>query len=174
MSSGKAFRVSEAEKSPLVVEEKRDQEGLAESVRAALELSIINAYAQGFQLLDAASKEEGWNLNLSEIARIWRGGCIIRSELLKPYQKMFAGDQSAAQSVRDRFAPDLQKKWRNIVSLGALRGIPLPAMSASLSYYDSYRTARLPQNLIQAQRDLFGAHTFQRMDMEGVFHVEWE
>lgn len=174
MSSAKAFRVLEAERTPLKVSVAKKDPDLVSHIRSALECSIINSYAQGFQLLATASEAEKWNLNLSEIARIWRGGCIIRSALLKESQLMFTGDAESAARVRERFSAEHQKAWRSVVALGALRGIPLPAMSASLSYYDAFRTARLPQNLVQAQRDLFGAHTFQRVDKEGIFHVDWE
>ncbi len=174
ISSAKAFRVEQSKSSPLSVQPHEDMADLIAQVRTALSLSVANAYAQGFQLLEAASKEHNWNLDMSEIARIWRGGCIIRSTLLQHYQKMFAGDPTAATFIRNKFSPDAQLQWRLIVALGALRGIPLPAMSASLSYFDAYRTERLPQNLIQAQRDFFGAHTFERMDKEGAFHSDWK
>jgi len=146
---------------------------LAQCVRAAYELSVLNTYAQGFQLLSVPSDNEKWGLSLSEIARIWRGGCIIRAGILCQWQQMFAGDPQAAEIVRERFAGERQRQWRKLVAFALLRGIPIPALAASLTYFDGYRTERLPQNLTQAQRDLFGAHTYERLDREGTFHTEW-
>lgn len=174
MSSAKDFRVMQAKATPLQVDDiPVDRNELIEDVRTALELSMLNVYAQGLQLLTEASKAEGWNLNISEICRIWRGGCIIRSAMTEWYQKAFAGDREAGLALRARFDRERQVQWRHTVALGVLRGIPLPAMSSALWYYDSYRTERLPQNLIQAQRDFFGAHEFQRTDREGNVHVQW-
>ncbi len=174
VSSGKDFRMQQAQRDELFGDETYRLESFTEAVRTALELSVINAYAQGFQLLSVASQAEGWELNIGEICRIWRGGCIIRSNLLPLYQRMFAGDTFAADAVRQRFGKPEQLQWRHVVALGALHAIPLPAMAASLSYYDAYRTARLPQNLIAAQRDIFGAHGYERLDKPGSFHTEWE
>jgi 6-phosphogluconate dehydrogenase len=174
MSSAKEFRVMQAKATPLQVDDiPVDRSELLSDVRDALELSMLNVYAQGLQLITEASKAEGWNLNVSDICRIWRGGCIIRSSMTEMYQKAFAGDRDAGLALRERFNKDRQVNWRRTVALGALRGIPLPAMSSTLWYYDSYRTERLPQNLIQAQRDFFGAHEFQRTDKEGSFHHHW-
>jgi 6-phosphogluconate dehydrogenase len=173
VSSGKDFRVQQSNKDSLAIDDKASLSDVAESVRTALELSVINTYAQGFQLLAAASDTEKWNLNLSEIARIWRGGCIIRSALLEHFQAMFTGDRKAAETVRARFSAENQRAWRRTVAFGALRALPLPAHAASLQYYDAYRTARLPQHIIQALRDLFGAHGFERTDKQGTFHVDW-
>lgn len=173
VSSAKNFRVEQAESSHLYADDSYRLEHFSQAVGVALELSVINAYAQGLQLLSVASAAEGWSLNISEICRIWRSGCIIRSALLPQFQAMFAGDSAAADGIRARFGKEQQLQWRHVVAMGPLHAIPLPAMSASLSYYDGYRTARLPQNLIAAQRDLFGAHGFERLDREGSFHVEW-
>lgn len=173
VSSGKDFRTMMSKGNPLHPVD-ADTKDLAKHVETALSLSVANAYAQGFQLMTEASKEKNWNLNMSETARIWRGGCIVRSVLLKSYQKMFAGDKDAAEFIRIKFSKDAQYSWRSVVAHGALRGIPLPAMSASLSYFDAYRTERLPQNIVQAQRDFFGAHTYERLDKPGTFHTEWE
>ncbi len=174
LSSAKEFRVTQSKATPLQVDDiPVDRTELINDVRNALELSMLNAYAQGLQLLSEASKAEGWNLNISEICRIWRGGCIIRSAMTEWYQKAFAGDREAGLALRERFNKERQINWRRTVALGALRGIPLPAMSSALWYYDSYRTERLPQNLIQAQRDFFGAHEFERTDKEGKFHHHW-
>ncbi len=174
ISSGKAFRIDESARWKLATIDQDLPKNFTECVMTALELSISNTYGQGFVLMSVASKEEGWNLNAPEIARIWRGGCIIRSGMLPIYQKVFMGDPEAAKFMVGRFTAERQKEWRSIVALGAQKAIPLPALSASLSYFDAYRTERLPQNLIQAQRDFFGAHTFERLDKEGSFHVQWE
>lgn len=174
MSSAKAFRVQQAGATPLKIEDiPVDRTELIANVRTALELSMMNAYAQGFQLLSEASKQQSWNLNIPEIARTWMGGCIIRSSMVDMYRKAFAGDRDAGFALRARFDGQNQIDWRHVVALGALRGVALPAMSSALWYYDAYRTARLPQNLIQAQRDFFGAHTFERTDKDGSFHHQW-
>ena len=141
--------------------------------RDAYLCASICSYLQGFDLLKAASEDHKWDLQLSEIARIWRGGCIIRSGFLPLFQEFFA-DAGAHQKIFDLFLGKTQQHWRNFVSLAAERGIPTPAMSASLAYYDTIRRKRLPQNLVQAQRDFFGAHTYERTDREGVFHTHWE
>ncbi len=151
-----------------------DARDVAAMTRSALELCIILSYIQGFELIRQASDERGWKIDLSEVARIWRGGCIIRSTLLPTFQKGFsAQDGSARKALADRFAGKRQQNWRQLLALAIGNGIPVPAMSASLAYYDSCHRDRLPTNLIQAQRDLFGAHTFQRTDKEGVFHANW-
>lgn len=174
MSSAKAFRVQQAGATPLKIDDiPVDRTELIANVRTALELSMLNAYAQGFQLLSEASKQQNWNLNIPEIARTWMGGCIIRSSMVDMYRKAFAGDRDAGFALRARFDGQNQIDWRHVVALGALRGVALPAMSSALWYYDAYRTARLPQNLIQAQRDFFGAHTFERTDKDGSFHHQW-
>lgn len=173
LSGAKEFRDMQSKATPLIVDTITvDRTELIGDVRMALELSMLNVYAQGLQLISEASKQEGWNLHIPEICRIWRGGCIIRSSIVELYQKAFAGDRETGLALRARFAEG-QTVWRHVVALGALRGIPLPAISSSLWYYDTYRTARLPQNLIQAQRDFFGAHGFERLDKEGSFHAEW-
>jgi len=146
-------------------------EKLTSRVRIALELSMICAYTQGFELLKVASAEKGWNLDFSGIARIWRGGCIIRSTFLKVLQQAYAASDS--NEMYARFDGERQLDWRRVVAIGTGRGIPLPAMSASLAYYDALRRERLPQNLIQAQRDFFGAHTYERVDKKGTFHTDW-
>lgn len=150
---------------------------LASQVRVALELSTIIAYHQGFQLMAAASKEYGWQLNLGEVARIWRGGCIIRSALLSHLQEAWGTDKKKARAARGtltaRFRGERQLDWRHVVDFSTSRGVPAPCFCAALSYFDSVRKERLPQNLIQAQRDFFGAHGYQRTDKEGEFHTKW-
>ncbi len=175
VSSGKDFRVSTAAQAkPETIGSAADKKQLLADVRRALDCSILNDYAQGFELIRAADQAEKWGVNRSEVARIWRGGCIIRSAVTEEYQHAFAGDKEASKRLRERCQGEAQKAWRRVVAYGASMAIPLPAMSASLSYFDGYRTANLPQNLLQAQRDLFGAHTYRRVDQPGVYHADWK
>jgi len=150
---------------------------LVNKIRDALYCSKICAYAQGMSLLKAASDRYNYAFNLSEIARIWKGGCIIRAKLLESIQTAYQQNPDLPnllvapefkQAILDR-----QQAWREVVSVAAQVGIPTPALSASLHYFDGYRHDRLPQNLTQAQRDYFGAHTYERVDKPGVFHTEW-
>ena len=154
-----------------------DTKVFVDQVRDALYCSKICSYAQGMALLSAASKAEGYNLNLSEISRIWKGGCIIRAGFLNKIKDAFKAEPNLAnlllapefkQTILDR-----QAAWREVISQAAKMGIPVPAFSASLDYFDSYRRGNLPQNLTQAQRDYFGAHTYERTDKTGSFHTEW-
>ena len=148
-----------------------------EMVRDALYASKIISYAQGMELLRAASKVYDWNLNLSDIATIWRGGCIIRARFLNRIVEAYQRDPALHNLLLDRYFTrairKAQRSWRVVVSTAIKHGVPVPAFSASLAYYDSYRSARLPANLLQAQRDFFGAHTYERIDKPGVFHTEW-
>ncbi len=171
ISSAKEFRKTESKRYKLF---KIKTSTSIKEIEMALELSILNAYAQGFQLLFVAGQNEKWNLNISEICRIWRGGCIIRSEVLPLYQKIFAGNKKTADKIRKKFNEKNQKSWRRVVAIAAQNAIPIPAMSASLHYFDAYRTEHLPQNLIQAMRDFFGAHGYERLDKKGSFHTDWE
>ncbi|MBT4917369.1 NADP-dependent phosphogluconate dehydrogenase [Candidatus Peregrinibacteria bacterium] len=145
--------------------------------QSSLEIGTLIAYAQGFELLMKASQEHNWNLDLSETSRIWRGGCIIRSNYLDLFQRIYSDKKPAAikavKEILEMVDGKPQKNWRKTVELGTAKGIPMPALSASLAYYDSIRKLRLPQNLIQAQRDLFGAHTYERIDKKGTFHTDW-
>ncbi len=154
-----------------------DQQTFINQVRDALYCSKICSYAQGMALMSAASQEFGFQLNLSEISRIWKGGCIIRAGFLDKIKKAFADDPKLPnlllapefkQTILDR-----QEAWRNVMATAAKIGVPVPAFSASLDYFDSYRREHLPQNLTQAQRDFFGAHTYERVDKDGSFHTEW-
>jgi 6-phosphogluconate dehydrogenase len=145
---------------------------------SALYASKICSYAQGMALLQEANKVYQYNLNLSEITRIWRGGCIIRARFLDDVSFVFKEDPRLQNLI---LAPifqeaiiSYQKAWREVVEAAVRLGIPIPAMTSSLAYFDSYRSSRLPANLIQAQRDYFGAHTYQRIDRAGVFHTIWE
>lgn len=154
-----------------------DVQALIGKVRDALYCSKICSYAQGMALLSKASDDFGYDLNLSECARIWKGGCIIRAGFLNKIKKAFKDDPKLPnllmapefiQTILDR-----QQAWREVICLAAQFGVAVPAFSASLDYFDSYRRDRLPQNLTQAQRDYFGAHTFERVDQSGTFHAEW-
>ncbi|UHD46316.1 NADP-dependent phosphogluconate dehydrogenase [Aureimonas altamirensis] len=153
-----------------------DKDGLNE-LEAALETAKIIAYAQGFAVLTAASAEHSWNLPLGEIARIWRAGCIIRSQFLDDITKAYDGAEPPANLLH---APEFvarvsagESALRRVVAKAALAGIAVPALAAALSYFDDYRRGRGTTNLTQAQRDLFGAHTFHRTDKDGVFHHQW-
>ncbi len=152
---------------------------LVKDVHDALYATKIVAYAQGCALLRAAGANYKWKIDLKEIARIWTGGCIIRARFLATMMKAFERNPALENLMLDEaIGADLQAAvpaWRKVVALAAAHGIPTPAMSAGLSYFDSYRTASLPQNLTQAQRDAFGAHTYQRSDApdEGFVHTDW-
>lgn len=150
---------------------------MIEAARRALYASTIASFAQTMALLAAASREYGYGLDLSEIARIWKGGCIIRSALLDLIQESYQGDAALPNLMVDPVVTAdlnrLQGGWRLVVLTARAYGLPCPALSASLDYFESYRHARLPANLIQGLRDYFGAHTYQRVDRPGTFHTEW-
>lgn len=154
-----------------------DKAEFIEKVRRALYLGKIVSYAQGFSQLCAASEEYKWDLNYGEIAKIFRAGCIIRAQFLQKITDAYAQDASIANLLLapyfKQIADEYQQALRDVVSYAVQNGIPTPTFSAAISYYDSYRSAVLPANLIQAQRDYFGAHTYKRTDKEGVFHTEW-
>jgi 6-phosphogluconate dehydrogenase len=154
-----------------------DTKTFINQIRDALYCSKICSYAQGMALLSAASKAYSYDLNLSETARIWKGGCIIRAGFLNKIKSAFKDNPELPnlllapefkQTILDR-----QDAWREVLAQSAKLGIPVPAFSASLDYFDSYRRDRLPQNLTQAQRDYFGAHTYERVDKAGFFHTAW-
>ncbi|WP_448573677.1 NADP-dependent phosphogluconate dehydrogenase [Trichothermofontia sp.] len=154
-----------------------DAKAFVNKVRDALYCSKICSYAQGMALLNKASQDFNYNLNLSEIARIWKGGCIIRAGFLNKIKSAF---REQPQLPNLLLAPefkqtilDRQQAWREVLVAANTMGIAVPAFSASLDYFDSYRTASLPQNLTQAQRDYFGAHTYERTDKAGSYHTEW-
>ncbi len=148
-----------------------------EQIRAALYASKICSYAQGFALLSEASRAFGYGVKLDEMARIWKGGCIIRAVFLDRIRQAFGKEPNLPNLLLDKdFAKAVKTRvdsWRKTVQLGTKLGIALPAMSASLAYFDGFRRARTPANLIQGQRDFFGAHTYERLDREGIFHTEW-
>ncbi|HHR6130179.1 TPA: NADP-dependent phosphogluconate dehydrogenase [Providencia alcalifaciens] len=154
-----------------------DKKVFIEKVRRALYLGKIVSYAQGFQQLKAASDEYNWDLNYGEIAKIFRAGCIIRAQFLQKITDAYNDNAQIANLLLapyfKQIADEYQQALRDVVCYGVQNGIPTPTFSAAISYYDSYRSAVLPANLIQAQRDYFGAHTYKRTDKEGVFHTEW-
>src|SRR6201993_2928709 len=150
---------------------------LIDAVRDALYASKIVSYAQGMELLRSGSTEYNWNLNLSDIATIWRGGCIIRAKFLNRIVQAYRRDPALHNLPLDKYFTRIIKKaqrnWRVAAAVAIKQGVAVPAFSASLAYFNSYRSARLPANLLQAQRDFFGAHTYERIDKPGVFHTEW-
>ena len=152
---------------------------LVDHVRQALYCSKICAYAQGFQLMAQAQKEYGWRLDFGTIAAIWRGGCIIRARFLQKITDAYRRDGGLVNLMLDpyfrRALHGGQEAWREAVGVAVRHGVPVPAFSAALAYFDGYRTSRLPASLIQAQRDYFGAHTFERVDSPrgSFFHVDW-
>ena len=151
---------------------------LIDAVRDALYASKICSYAQGMSLLKKASEEYKYNLDLGTIAKIWRAGCIIRARFLNDITNAYNRNKDLPNLLVDeefrKAINTRQESWRFVIKCAIEMGIPMPAMSASLAYYDSYRSERLPANLIQAQRDFFGAHTFERIDKPGTFHADWE
>jgi 6-phosphogluconate dehydrogenase len=154
-----------------------DRAQLIDAVRQALYASKIVSYAQGMELLGAASLASKWNLSFSDIATIWRGGCIIRAVFLNRIVEAYQRDPKLHNLLLDSYFTEIiaktQDNWRVAVATAVSHGVAVPAFAASLSYFDSYRQARLPANLLQAQRDFFGAHTYERVDKPGVFHTEW-
>lgn len=154
-----------------------DKKKLVDDVRKALYAAKICSYAQGMNLIRAKSIEKGWDLKLGELARIWKGGCIIRAIFLDRIKKAYDRNPNLANLLVDpEFAKEIvdrQSAWRRVVCLAINYGISTPGMATSLAYFDTYRRERVPANLVQAQRDYFGAHTYERVDMEGSFHTEW-
>ncbi|TBL78261.1 NADP-dependent phosphogluconate dehydrogenase [Paenibacillus thalictri] len=154
-----------------------DANEFIEAVRQALYASKICSYAQGFAQMRAASEEYKWDLDYGSIAMIFRGGCIIRARFLQNIKDAYDRNPELKNLLLDDYfkqvVDNYQAAWRKVVSIAVTRGIPAPAFASALAYYDSYRTERLPANLLQAQRDYFGAHTFQRLDKEGSFHFNW-
>jgi len=158
---------------------KGDHKKFIEAIRQALYASKIVSYAQGYMLMRAAAAEHKWNLNYGGIALMWRGGCIIRSAFLGKIKEAFDKNAKLSNLMLDPFfrkaIKDCQRSWRNVVAMAAKKGIPVPAFSTALAFYDAYRSERLPANLLQAQRDYFGAHTYERVDKPRgeFFHTNW-
>jgi 6-phosphogluconate dehydrogenase len=154
-----------------------DRTQLIAAARQALYASKITSYAQGLAMLRIASKEYGYGIDPGTVAKIWRAGCIIRATLLADIRGAFARDPHLVNLLLDRaFREAIAERhegWRHVIRTAVAFGIPVPAMAASLAYYDAYRSERLPANLTQAQRDYFGAHTYRRTDRDGVFHTDW-
>jgi len=155
-----------------------DKEQLINDLRAALYCSKVTSYAQGLGIIKAASLKNEWNVDLGLCARLWRGGCIIRAQLLEKIQDALNNNpQLPNLLLDDTFAKEINERhmaWRRVVSLSIASGISAPALSSSICYYDQYRRANLPANLIQAQRDFFGGHTYERKDRDGTFHTLWD
>ncbi len=178
MSALKDERVSASKVLPSLVSPKPvDKDRLVTIVENALYASKILAYAQGIKLIEECSKEFNWGINIASLATIWRGGCIIRAKFLSEIRRAFTDNPKLANLILDK---EMQEALligipclREAISLAVASGIPTPAFSASVNYYDQYRLAELPLNLTQAQRDFFGAHTYQRVDKEGTFHTQW-
>ncbi|WP_368646068.1 NADP-dependent phosphogluconate dehydrogenase [Alkalibacterium putridalgicola] len=154
-----------------------DKKELIEKMREALYFSKIMSYAQGFAQMGTASKEHDWNLEYGEIAKIFRAGCIIRARFLQKITEAYEREPELKNLVLDEYFMDIAERYqqsvRDLVGLAVQAGVPVPAFSSAIAYYDSYRSERLPANIIQAQRDYFGAHTYQRVDKEGTFHFDW-
>ena len=156
-----------------------DSEAMIDDLEQALYASKIVSYAQGYQLMRAMSEEMDWGLDYGAVALMWRGGCIIRSRFLGNIRDAFEKDPALTNLLLDSFFEEAirqaQSAWRRVVATAVTLGIPMPAISSALAYYDGYRTARLPANLLQAQRDYFGAHTYERVDRPRgeFFHTNW-
>ena len=171
--------IASKELSPIKVPElsNTEKQALIESVRKGLYFSKIMSYAQGFAQMRVASEEFDWNLNYGEIAKIFRAGCIIRAQFLQKITDAFDRDPELKNLLLDKYflyvTESYQEAVREVVVTAVQAGIPVPTFSSALAYYDSYRSEVLPANLIQAQRDYFGAHTYNRVDKPGVFHFEW-
>ncbi len=146
-------------------------------MRQALYASKIIAYSQGFDAIVAGAEQYGWDIKKGDIAAIWRGGCIIRARFLNRITEAYAADPALVALVTAPFFADVvartQEAWRRVVAMAAQAGIPSPAFSSSLAYYDGLRADRLPAALVQGQRDFFGAHTYKRVDKDGTFHTLW-
>jgi 6-phosphogluconate dehydrogenase len=154
-----------------------DRQAFIDQTREALYASKICSYAQGFVQMEAAAKEHNWPLNYGEIAMLWRGGCIIRAQFLDRIKEAFDVDAKLENLLLAPYftqaVEKAQSAWRHVVATAVAFGIPVPAFATAISYYDGYRQDRLPANLLQSQRDYFGAHTYQRVDKPGVFHSDW-
>jgi 6-phosphogluconate dehydrogenase len=180
LSSLKEERVAASKilKGPVIVKE-ADKKAIIEAIKSGLYCSKICAYAQGFQLMDKAQVAYNWKLNFGEIAQIWRGGCIIRASFLQKITDAYALNSRLKNLMLDPYFTnslnDSQAGWRKVIALAVVNGIPAQGFSAALAYYDGYRSAVLPANLLQAQRDYFGAHTYERVDQARgqFFHLDW-
>ena len=160
-----------------LIEQYEDKAGLVLIAKEAFHFAMVISYAQGFAMLQQASEEMGFGLRLSEVAKVWRGGCIIRAKMLDHIMQIFRDNPKLKNLLLESVISGLLntkiKYARELVVLCVKNGLPAACLSASLSYFDGYRSARLPSNLIQAQRDYFGAHTYERVDQKGSFHTDW-
>jgi 6-phosphogluconate dehydrogenase len=170
-------KASKMLKGPDTIPFQGDKKALVESIRKALYMSKICSYAQGFAQMRSASDEYKWDLQYGDIAMIFRGGCIIRAQFLQKIKEAYDRESNLSNLLLDPYFKEIVESYqyalREVISVAVQNGVPVPGFSAALSYYDSYRTETLPANLIQAQRDYFGAHTYERVDKEGTFHTEW-
>ena len=181
LSAQKEERVAASEvlEGPAPVKFTGDRKAFLEDLRRALFAAKVVSYAQGYALMRAAAREYGWNLNYGGIALMWRGGCIIRSVFLGRIKEAFDKDPDIANILLDPYfsgkLAEAQQGWRNVLCTAMQNGVPAPCMTAGLQYYDGYRCKRLPANLLQAQRDFFGAHTYERTDRPRgeFFHTNW-
>lgn len=158
--------------------DQHDKEAIINQLENALYAAKVAAYAQGMAMIKEAAKEYNWNIHLGNTAKLWRAGCIIRAKLLKHISDAYADNNDLENLLLD---PNFEKEmkasendWREAIVLAIKHGVPVPALSSSLAYFDSYRSETLPMNLLQGLRDFFGAHTYERIDIDGVFHTEWE
>jgi len=172
-------RASKILKGPAPAKFSGDKKEFIENVRCALYCSKMISYAQGYMLLREAAKEQGWHLNMGGVALMWRGGCIIRSQFLGKIKEAYDKNPNIENLLMDDFFSGVlnkyEKSWRKALIAAIELGVPTPAFSTALAFYDGYRTARLPANLLQAQRDFFGAHTYERVDKPRgeFFHTNW-
>ena len=178
ISTYKEERVNASQKFPKTTFEfTGDKAEFVEKIRQALYFSKIMSYAQGFAQLRQASKEYNWQLPFGEIAKIWRAGCIIRAQFLQKITDAYEKNDDLENLLLDDYFFDITVKYqqavRDVVALAVQAGVPVPTFSSAIAYFDSYRAEKLPANIIQAQRDYFGAHTYQRTDREGIFHYNW-
>jgi len=179
LSSLKTERVAAAKmpENSTVSQNSKLELNFVKKLRSAVQASIIMSYAQGFHLMRAASKEYQYDLPFVEIARIWKGGCIIRAKLLDPIKEAFERNTKLQNLIVDpsfsKVLGGLELDWRAVTRTAHELGIPIPAIDASLNYFDGYRTGNLPANFVQALRDYFGAHGYERVDKAGQFHTDW-
>lgn len=178
ISTYKEERVNASQKFPKTqFEFQGDKAEFVEKIRQALYFSKIMSYAQGFAQLRQASKEYDWQLPFGEIAKIWRAGCIIRAQFLQKITDAYENNDDLENLLLDDYFFDITVKYqqavRDVVALAVQAGVPVPTFSSAIAYFDSYRAEKLPANIIQAQRDYFGAHTYKRTDREGIFHYNW-
>lgn len=162
---------------PAGLTEKLDREEIVEKIRKTLYFAKIMSYAQGFEQMRVASEHYDWDLNFGDLAKIWRNGCIIRAEFLQNITEAYDKNPELQNLLLDDYFLNITKEYqeavRDVVALAVKAGVPVPGLSAAIAYFDSYRSAVLPANLTQAQRDYFGAHTYKRVDKEGTFHYSW-